>query len=121
MAKATESKPSTTSTKAKAKARTIDEQIAELQAKKQARLEKGRSKAELDYAETVGKFNRAVSQATKFAGQLRQLAAAYGFTLPDGVEPANAAEVEAAQVARAEAESAGAVGVDVDNHADSDD
>ncbi len=104
MAKATESKPRTTSTKPKAKARTIDEQIAELQAKKQARLEKGRSKAELDYRETVGKFERAVSQAAKFAGQLRELAAAYGFTLPQGIEPAEASEVEAAQVARVEAE-----------------
>jgi hypothetical protein len=101
MAKATNSTTGTTSTttpKAKRPARTLDERIAELQAKKDAQAAKSKGKAELEYNEVVGKYNRAVGQAMKFAGQLRDLAAKHGFALPDGIAPPTANEVEAAQV-----------------------
>lgn len=101
MAKATTNTTSTTSTKptkAKAKPRTLEERIAELQAQQEARAAKAKDKAELEYKEVVGKYQRAVGQAMKFAGQLRDLAAKHGFALPDGIAPPTANEVEAAQV-----------------------
>lgn len=83
--------------KPKRAARTLEERIAELQAKQAEKAEKAKAKAQGEYDTTVEKFHRAVAQATKFAGQLRELSAAHGFTLPEGIEPPTQSEVEAMQ------------------------
>jgi rRNA maturation endonuclease Nob1 len=100
--KSTKPAAKTTETKApaktKAKPRTLEERIAELQAQADARAAKAKAKAELEFKEVEGKYTRAVSQATKFAGELRDLSAKHGFTLPAGITPPTAGDVEAAQV-----------------------
>ncbi len=88
--------------KTKRTARTIDEQIAELQAKKQERNDKAKAKASKDFDTLVEKRARAQAQVVKFDEQLRSLAAVHGFDLPAGVTPPSQQEIDVAQVAAAE-------------------